>query len=100
MEGNQDRGGFRPALQQTPIWDGKPPNSGEEGWHLLRKKPKGYPDDGFEAAWRYVPGASYHYNGPQITPWHRQDWGVAEERHVAGDWDYVGRLVLEPCGVH
>ena len=71
-------------------WDG----SAEAGWHLLRRRAKGFPHDGQEVPWLYTPGLNFRYNGPELTPWTNPDRGCSQEKHIAWDWEYVGRLVL------
>ncbi len=76
------------------IWDGKPADWTQAGWHLLRRKAKGFIEDNKEVPWHYTPGLSFKYNGPQITPWTNPDRGCAEERHIAWDWDYIGPMTV------
>ena len=91
-----DRGpGGERVASAAPSWNGKPPSHAKEGWHLLRRRAKGFPGHGREEPWLYVPGASYPYNGPEITPWHSVGHGVEDELHIAWGWEYVGRLILE-----
>jgi len=75
-------------------WDGVPPNPCT-GWHLLRRKPSAY-----IKSIRNKYEEVYHYDAGRALPWERRDDCLRKGyslRWIAREWEYVGRLVLEPA---
>jgi hypothetical protein len=42
--------------ERQTTWNGRPPQDNPAGWHLLRRRVKGFPRDGEEVPWLYTPG--------------------------------------------